>query len=108
MAWADVSFRTLSKLATDNDNSSLHNYLLSEALINGHFATQILSLRRLVDNRKDVISLNRLLKDVRGNLKLFTRENYVCFDGLPYDYEAAHARVLEKNIELLPVSRTVA
>lgn len=98
MAWADVSFRTLSQLANDNDNSALHNYLLSEALINGHFATQILSLRRLVDNRKDVISIHRLLKDVRSNLKLFTRENYVCFDGLPYDHEAAQARLLEKNI----------
>jgi hypothetical protein len=98
MAWADVSFRTLTQLATDNDNSGLHNYLLSEALINGHFATQILSLRRLVDNRKDVISIRRLLKDVRSNFKLFTRENYVCFDGLPYDHDVAHARVLEKNI----------
>jgi hypothetical protein len=33
-----------------------------------------------------IISLRRLAKDLKRNFKLLTRENYVCYDGLPYDY----------------------
>jgi hypothetical protein len=92
MVWADVSFRTLTQAAIDDDESCLSNTLLAEQIINGHVATQVLALRRLVDNRADVISLRRLIKDVRRSYKLFTRENYVCHDGLPYDYEAVQRK----------------
>jgi len=95
LVWNDVSFRTLAQLAVDNPESCLGNTLVAEKLINGHVATQILAIRRLVDNRRDVISLRRLIKDVRRKFELFTRENYVCFDGLPYDYEA----VMRKDME---------
>jgi hypothetical protein len=88
LVWNDVSFRTLAQLAVDNPESCLGNTLVAEKLIDGHVATQILAIRRLVDNGRNVISLRSLIKDVRRNVKLFTRENYVCFDGLPYDYEA--------------------
>ena len=60
----------------------------------GHIATQVLAVRRLVDNRADVISLRRLLKDIRRNCNLFTRENYICHDGLPFDYGA----VMQKDM----------
>jgi hypothetical protein len=92
MVWTDVSFRTLTQFAIDDDNSALHNSLLTEALLNGYVATQVLAIRRLVDRRSDVISLPRLLRDLKSNFALITRENYVCFDGLPYDYEAVQHR----------------
>ena len=95
LVWNDVSFRTLAQLAVDNPEGCLGNTLVAEKLIHGHVATQILAIRRLVDNRRDVISLRRLIKDVRSNFKLFTRENYVCFDGLPYDYEAVKRKDTE-------------
>jgi hypothetical protein len=41
-----------------------------------------------------VISLRRLLMDVRSHFHLLTRENYVCYDGLPYDYEPVMQREL--------------
>lgn len=88
MVWSDVSIRTLSQIAMTNENSALNNSLVTEGLVNGYIATQVLAIRRLMDHRGDVISLRRLVKDVQSNIKLFTRENYVCFDGLPYDYEA--------------------
>jgi hypothetical protein len=95
LVWNDVSFRALAQLAEDNPESSLGNTLLAEKLVNGHVATQVLAIRRLADNRSDVISLRRLIKDVRRNFELFTRENYVCFDGLPYDYEP----IMRKDVE---------
>jgi hypothetical protein len=88
MVWTDVSFRTLAQLATDNEKSSLSNTLIAEQIIYGHVARQVLAIRRLVDKTRGVISLRRLISDLRSNFRLFTRENYVCHDGLPYDYEA--------------------
>jgi hypothetical protein len=94
MLWHDVTFRSLAELANGNHNSAIHNPLLTEALVNGYFATQVLSIHRLMDTRTDVISLPRLLTDLRQHFRLFTRENVVSFDGLPYDHEAAQHRVM--------------
>ena len=89
MVWTDVSFEALTQFAINGEGNALNNTLLAQALINGHVATQVLAIRRLMDDRNsDIISLRRLVKDLRRNFHLFTRENYVCFDGLPYDYEA--------------------
>jgi hypothetical protein len=99
MVWTDVSFKTLTQLAINDENNALHNTLLAQALINGHVATQVLAIRRLMDNgNTNIISLRRLVKDMRRNFHLFTRENYVCFDGLPYDYEAALRKEMLEHV----------
>ena len=58
----------------------------------GFATTQATAIRRLIEKpKKDpkwaVISLRSLLKDIRDNAHLLTRENHVCYDGLPYDFE---------------------
>lgn len=99
MVWTDVSFKTLTHFAVNDENNGLNNTLLAQALIDGHVATQVLAIRRLMDNRNDdIISLRKLTKDIRRHFSLFTRENYVCFDGLPYDYEAVQHREMMKHI----------
>ena len=97
MAWSDVSIRTLSQIAITDENSALHNTLVADGLINGYIATQVLAVRRLMDKSKGVISLRKLIVDMRSNIKLFTRENYVCFDGLPYDYAAVENILAERH-----------
>ena len=93
MVWTDVAFKTFTSFAVGDEANALNNHLMAEALLNGHVATQVLAIRRLVDDRnRDIISLRRLVKDLRRNFDLFTRENYVCFDGLPYDYEAVQQK----------------
>ena len=99
MVWRDAAFNALRHFAVSNENNALNNPLLAEALIDGHVAMQVLAIRRLVDNRNDVISLRRLLKDLRRDFALFTRENCVCFDGLPYDYEAVQQREMIECIK---------
>jgi hypothetical protein len=95
----DVTYRIFVELANHNPDSAIHNPLLGEALVNGYFATQVLAIRRLMDNEnKDRISLPRLINDVRKHFRLFTRENFVGFDGLPYDYEAAQQRVMLREL----------
>jgi hypothetical protein len=92
MVWTDVSFWTFRELAEGHEKTGektcLHNPLIVEQIVYGHVARQVLAIRRLMDKTSGVISLRRLITDLRSNWALFTRENYVCHDGLPYDYEA--------------------
>jgi hypothetical protein len=99
MVWTDVSFKALTHFAVNDENNGLNNLLLAEALLDGHVATQVLAIRRLMDDgNSDIISLRRLIKDLRRNFALFTRENYVCFDGLPYDYEAVQQKDMLERV----------
>lgn len=92
-----MSFRTLADRVTKDAGSPLNNSLIAEKLINGHVATQVLAIRRLMDRTKNTISLRRLLTDIRSNYALFTRKNYICHDGLPCDYESMmQAEILER------------
>lgn len=99
MVWTDVAFKTLTNFAVANEANALNNPLVVEALLDGHVATQVLAIRRLFDDgNNDIISLRRLVKDLKRNLNLFTRENYVCFDGLPYDYEAVQHKEMMEHV----------
>jgi hypothetical protein len=103
MIWTDVSFKMLTQFAINDEDNALNNTLLGQALIDGHVATQVLAIRRLMDSRNsDIISLRRLVKDLRRNFHLFTRENYVCFDGLPYDYEVALRKEMLAHVGKVP------
>jgi len=71
----------------------------------GFVTTQVMTIRRLIEKPKvspklAVISLQRILKDISDNSVLITRENYVCHDGLPYDYE----EVRQRWFSLLPIT----
>lgn len=99
MVWTDVAFKTLTNFAVGDEANALNNHLMVEALLDGHVATQVLAIRRLMDNSdSDRISLRRLVKDLRRNFALLTRENYVCFDGLPYDYDAVQQKEMFEHI----------
>ena len=99
MVWTDASFKVLTHFATNDESNALSNTLLGQALIDGHVATQVLAIRRLMDGgNSDIISLRRLVKDIRRHFALLTRENYVCFDGLPYDYEAVQRKEMMERV----------
>lgn len=63
-------------------------------------ANQVTAIRRLADpgfqsSDKEAISLVRVLNDMEKHHSLFTRENYVCCDGGPYDFPANRSRDLD-------------
>jgi hypothetical protein len=89
MLLEDMTFRTLAAAAEADKESALHSPILARGLLQGYAATQGLSIRRLVDTTKSVISLRRLLIDIKNNLHLLTRENYVSGGGLPFDPDRA-------------------
>ncbi len=98
MVWSDASFKTLTQFAIDDENSALNNSLLAEALLSGHVANQVLAIRHSWTIEVPTLSLRRLVKDLRRSWPLFTRENYVCFDGLPYDYEAVQREEMQRMV----------
>lgn len=80
----DLTFRALSAAAKADPESALHSPILSRGLIAGYAATQGLAIRRLVDDRKDVVSLRRLVTEIQHSRGVLTREVYVAGSGLPY------------------------
>lgn len=91
MVFLDMSYRILTRPRRETPqeaNIAARNGLLAHMLDIGYAATQVLAIRRLLDKRSDVSSLQRLLTDIRYNRTLITRENYVAHDGTPYDPNA--------------------
>lgn len=99
MAWNDAVFRVLNEArnSADGDQVSATNGMLGGFIDQGYVSTQVLAIRRLVDGRNDVISLRRLIRSIRDYRPHFTRELFVSYDGLPYEWEAVRDRWLVKT-----------
>lgn len=88
MTFLDMSYRMLAKPRVDTPQYvkiAARNGLLAHLLDQGYVATQVLSIRRLLDNAKGCVSIKRLLTEIKSSHKLLTRQNYVAYDGIPYD-----------------------
>src|SRR5260370_12340183 len=94
MLWNDAVFRVANesrRLSREaGRSSSSRNWSLAQFMDQGFVATQTLSIRKLMERAsnkpaRQVISLRRVLDDIKEHRALFTRENYVAHDGLPYD-----------------------
>jgi hypothetical protein len=102
MTFRDMSYRMLAKPRGDaapNVEIAARNGILAHMLDQGYAAIQVLAIRRLLDKRSDVNSIQRLLDDIQSNRDLLTRENYVAHDGKPYDPEGW--RSMPERIETL-------
>ena len=81
---SDLMGRTIACAADNDPESPLHNPMIKQTIVNGHRDGQVLGIRRLMSEGKDVISLHRLLMEMKRHSRIFTRENYVAGCGLPY------------------------
>jgi hypothetical protein len=97
MLIGDLTFRTLAAAAEADEASALHSPIIMRGLVHGYAATQGLAIRRLVDKRRGVISPQKLLDDIRNHICLFTRENFVSGEGLPYDHQGAMQELLTRS-----------
>ncbi|HEX9790584.1 MAG TPA: hypothetical protein VGA60_07970 [Kiloniellales bacterium] len=102
MLWNDMVFRTINECRRLAHNSPSPNVAFNRAVASlideGYVAKQLLAIRRLTETnrRRDAIALPRLIDDMKANADLFTREIYVCNDGLPFDPDPAFQKRLEK------------
>lgn len=94
MLWSDAVFRLINesrKFAHEAGGGyCTQSGIIARSLDRGYVAEQVISFRKLMEKRardpkKQVISLRRLIDDVRENRHLLTREMFVCHDGLPFD-----------------------
>ena len=108
MLWNDAVFRVanesrrLSRLG--GYKSSARNWSIAQFIDQGFVAVQTLSIRRLMDKAaskpaRQVISLRRVLDDINAHRELITRENYVAYDGLPYDPEPGERAYMESLVK---------
>lgn len=94
MLWNDAVFRMANESRRLSRKagypSSARNWSFAQFMDQGFVATQTLSIRKLMEKAsknpaRQVVSLRRVLDDIKAHRHLFTRENYVAHDGLPYD-----------------------
>lgn len=90
----DTFFRTFNearKIAVNSNYSNIGlNGPLMRLLDEGFIELQVMAIRRLTDRnfinpKKAVISMIRIIDDIKANNKLFTRENFICYDGTSYN-----------------------
>ena len=88
------AFRVLrfagTRLQHRNVPSVLRNPLFFRLVSHGYYARAVLAVRRLTDEphgeqKKQVVSLPRLLSEIRANRSILCREAFVTFDGTFYD-----------------------
>jgi len=84
MLLSEMSFRVVRDEGAKDPTSILNVPLVAHLLNSGYYSSQVLATRRLLDPRNDVISLRRLIDNLRENRDLITREVYVSFDGTAY------------------------
>jgi len=95
-----ISVNELRRIATEEPEKDVGiNGPVLHLFDAGFVTTQAVAIRRLIEKpnknpKRAIISLRRVLKEIEENLELMTRENYVCNDGLPYDYYLVYQRWL--------------
>ena len=94
MLWKDAIYRTFNearRLTINRESESLgFNGPLLHLLDEGFLVSQVMAIRRLTDRnfydpKKGVLSVLRLIDDMSDNIDIFTRENYVSYDGSKYE-----------------------
>jgi hypothetical protein len=87
--WDHAVYRTFNearRLSEEtNDPSTGLQGTIIDLLDRNFMDSQAIAIRRLTDARKDVISLRSLINDIKENIGLYVRENYVCYDGISFD-----------------------
>jgi hypothetical protein len=93
MLWNDAIFRTFNearRLTIERNSPKLGlNGPLIRLLDKGFVESQVMAIRRLTDRNfrdpeKAVISLIRLIDDIKKHANVITRENYICCEGEVY------------------------
>ena len=90
--WDHTVYRTFNEARRlyeeTNDPSTGLQGTIIDLLDRNFMDCQAIAIRRLTDQRKDVVSLRSLINEIKGNASLYIRENYVCYDGISFNETA--------------------
>lgn len=88
LAWHTAVFRTLNEARRLEPDRAV-NGVMWELITAGYTNLMTLGIRRLVDRDPRTDSVWNVIAQVEKRPELLRRENFVCYDGLPYDSAAA-------------------
>lgn len=104
MMWYDAIFRIINEARrireVEQSKETGFNGMVVDLFDRGFVLSQVLAIRRLIDKyshrnpEEAVVSLVRLIKEIENEIELFSRENYVCFDGVPFSKMACNGDTL--------------
>jgi hypothetical protein len=100
MMFHDLTYRSTTSVRgsiSSDTKVAARSDTLAYLIDTGYLANQVLAVAKLVDKRPDVISVRRLLKDIKKKRKVLTREIYVAGFGDPYNREAWRENVDESD-----------
>lgn len=98
LLWDDVVFRTFNearRICVEARDPSTGYYGTVIQLLDKNFMnSQVMAIRRLTDRHnpdssRAVVSFPTITAEIKEAQDLYTRENYVCYDGTPYDESSA-------------------
>lgn len=85
LAWYTTVFRTLNEARRLEPKRAV-NGAMWELMTAGYANLIALGVRKLVDKDPKANSVWSLITHVQKRPELMSRENFICYDGLPYDY----------------------
>lgn len=94
LAWHTAVFRTLNEARRIEPDRAV-NGALWELTTAGYASLMTLGIRKLVDTHPKTDSVWNVIAMVDRRPELLTREKFICYDGLPYDYEVVQQRYID-------------
>jgi hypothetical protein len=106
MIWDSAVFQSINecrRYASMNEKNEIElNGTVHQFIDKCFFETQALAIRRILDKRKDVISLHRLVGDIENHSNLLTRGNILETHDYPYNYEQEKTRFTDEAFKNKP------
>ena len=100
LTWHTAVFRTLNEARRLEPDRPV-NGAMWDLITDGYANLMTLGIRRLVDKDPRTDSLWNVIAQVERRPELLTREKFICYDGLPYDYSTG----FQKYVASLDVTR---
>lgn len=100
MIYSDLNHRTIGFITALDPCCPLNNPMVRRLVTDGWIPLQVLGIRRLWSERKDDISVRRIILEMKQNIAVFTRENYLDWSGLQYNIP----RFSDEELSRRPVS----
>jgi len=109
MIYSDLNLRTISFIADKEPGCPFNNPMIRRLATDSFASLQALGVRRLWSSRRDDISVKRIILNMKRNIVVFTRENYLTWSGLPYEIPSFSDTELSRTpIRPLPGSAFVS
>lgn len=93
LTWHTAVFRTLNEARRLEPKRAV-NGPTWDLITDGYANLMTLGIRRLVDKDPRTDSLWNVIAQIEKRSELLTREKFICYDGLPYDYQAVYQRYI--------------